>query len=187
MICCVFCGCELSEDAEKAKLLKTFTAYQLLQAGDRACKRCAGMLSDPKFRRRCFVLKDEEFVVLGDPLAFLDHPDVMPPFVLYLTRQYRKHGWILSVQNPVLSLDKFILVVDEDRLFFEQKKYEEFRRFSEVLFERKIPKKAMLGGYPWASVIRKYGLSHEESLRLRDLQRDKLWRLCVEFRKKDRK
>jgi len=140
--CCVFCGS--SGAIEPVVFSDTYTAFQFLQSGECACSRCAAMFRDPKFRRLNFVLKGTEFIKLEDPLAFLDCPDVEAPFVLYLTRQHRKHGWVLAVQNPVLNVDRFILVVDEDRLFFERKKYEEFRRFSESLFARKVPKKVML-------------------------------------------
>jgi len=183
--CCVFCGS--SGAIEPVVFSDTYTAFQFLQAGECACSRCAAMFRDPKFRRLNFVLKGAEFIELEDPLAFLDCPSVEVPFVLYLTRQHRKHGWVLAVQNPVLNLDKFVLIVDEDRLLFERGRYEEFRRFSLDLFERGVPRKVLLGGYPWASVVRKYGLSYEECLRLRDIQRDRLWRLCVEFRRRNNK
>lgn len=179
---CVFCGS--SDATEVLKFTDTYTAYQFLQSGNKACKRCAEMYGDSKFRRYNFVLKDSRFILLEIPLDFLDAPTVEPPFVLYLTRQHRKHGWVLAVQNPVLNLEKFMLVVDEDKLFFERERYEEFRSFSECLFERKVPKKVMVSGYPWASVIKKYGLSHEEAVRLRDLQGDELWKVCVDFWRK---
>jgi hypothetical protein len=182
---CVFCG--RSEATAPVQFTDTYTAYQFLQSGSKACERCANMLGDSKFRRRNFVVKDDTFIAVESPLDFLDAPSAEPPFVLYLTRQHRKHGWVLAVQNPVLNLDRFVLIVDEDKLVFERTRYEELRRFSESLFERKVPKKAMVSGYPWASVIRKYHLSHEEAARLRDLQGDELWKVCVDFKRRKKR
>lgn len=109
---CVFCGG--SDATEEVVFSDTYTAFQFLQAGEHACTRCAGMFKEPKFRRLNWVLKNEQFVELNDPLAFLDCPDMESPFFLYLTRQHRKHGWVLAVQNPVLNIEKFMLIVDED-------------------------------------------------------------------------
>jgi len=48
-IVCVFCG---NENAETPIIFpSTFTAHQFLQAGNKACSRCAEMFTDPKYRR----------------------------------------------------------------------------------------------------------------------------------------
>ena len=180
---CIFCGVQVFKDGEYVSFPETFTAYQFLQAGDKACGRCAGMFRDPKFRRNCWLVKVSVFTVLLSPLsALFELPE--PPFLLYFTRQKRKHGWILAVQNPVLSLDKFILVVDEDKILFEHKKFEEFLAFSRDLLNRGVPKGVLLGGMPNPSSLRKYGLSWPEAVRLRDLQREPLWRVCVDFERR---
>jgi hypothetical protein len=43
----------------------------------------------------------------------------------------------------------------------------------------------MLGGYPSASIIRKYHLVRKECLRLKELQSDRLWQFIVAFKKRD--
>jgi CRISPR type IV-associated protein Csf1 len=64
-------------------------------------------------------MQGTEWRKIDDVLGFLTAmPE--PPFVLYLTLQKRKHGWIIAVQNPVLCKDKFVLVVDEDKILFER-------------------------------------------------------------------
>ena len=178
---CVFCGASASVPVV---FPETFTAYQLLQAGDKACARCAEMFRDPRFRRNCWVLRKGVWSVVEEPLAFLE---ALPeqPFVLYLTKKKRKHGWILAVQNPVLNRDKFILVVDEEKVLFERKKFEELLAFSRGLLDRGIPKGVLLHGMPYPSSLRKYGVSWPEAIRLRQLQREPLWRVIVEFAKRN--
>lgn len=77
----------------------------------------------------------------------------------------------------------FILVVDEDKVLFERAKFEEYLAFLRGLLDRGVPKGVLLHGMPYASSLRKYGLSWPEAIRLRDLQRDPLWRFVVEFEK----
>jgi hypothetical protein len=180
---CVFCG---ASGVVPVVFLDTFTAYQLLQAGDQACNRCVKMLSDPKFRRNCWYMQGESWFKVPDVLEFLEL--TLPaldlkasPIVLYLTLQKRKHGWILAVQNPVLNSNRFVLVCDEDKIFFDRERFLVHLQFCRVLRAREIPKVVLLGGYPSASTIRHFGLSFEECSKLRSLQRDKLWELCVKF------
>ena len=178
---CVFCG---SPEARAIIVFPaTFTAYQLLQAGDKACIRCAEMFQDAKFRRNCWILKDGVVTVLEDPLRALDAlPE--PPFLLYFTKQKRKHGWILAVQNPVLCKDKFILVVDEEKILFNRSTFDNYHDISRRLLDSDIPKFILLGGYPPPSMIHKYALTHPICVLLLHVQREPLWRFCVEFARK---
>jgi len=191
---CVFCGAKASIPVV---FPETFTAYQLLQAGDKACSRCAEMFRDPKFRRNCWFMIGTVWAKIEDPLAFLDYMLVAlklelaadprfasdpPPFVLYLTKKKRKHGWILSVQNPVLNRDKFILVVDEEKIMFERSRFEEYYVFCKRLFDtHAIPKSILLGGMPKPSDIKRYCLAWADCFKLRSYERDMLWRCVVEF------
>lgn len=376
---CVFCG---SENAENLIVFpSTFTAYQFLQAGNKACPRCAEMFKDPKYRRNSWIIRKGKFKAIKNvPDFLLNLPS--PPFFLYLTKLKRKHGWIRAVQsasdyccnckrliprsniNPnyaaqrleseksvstellqrknkrntseevsvsympnmredllctenteslqsevcgaitekntkfgistrreeselergkiqtskgiclgemresptcnervcsgtqtyngksfgavsdgrrtsspckwdkkrqsarkfdintseepqrrsnmpslpekisdsitcpfcgstnrqkvnVLSTKRFILIVDEDKIMFDDKVYADLYAFARNLYARRIPKSVMLGGMPQPSAHRKYGLTWKESFRLRELQHDPVWRIVVEFKRRD--
>ena len=178
---CVFCG---SRHPQKTIIFpQTFTAYQFVQAGNKACSRCAEMFTDPKYRRNCWIIRNGEFHVIEKPLEFLlNLPS--PPFLLYFTKNKRKHGWIRAVQNRVLSIKRFILIVDEDKIMFDDKTYADLHAFVKNLYARRIPKAVMLGGMPQPSTHRKYGLTWKESFRIRELQHNPLWRVIVEFFKR---
>jgi len=179
---CIFCG---SPDAtEKIVFKDTFTAYQFLQAGNLACGRCASMLGDAKYRRNCWFMKGTEWQKIDDVLAFLSGmPE--PPFVLYLTLQKRKHGWINAVQNPILNTERFILCVDEEKIFFNRSEFTELTTFLETLWFKELPKGILLSGYPNAGIIRKYKLTREECLKLRDLKSNRLWQFIVTFKRRE--
>ena len=177
---CVFCG---APAAVPVVFPETFTAYQLLQAGDKACERCAEMFRDAKFRRKCYFIKNGVFTEIADVLGFLTAMPP-PPYTLYLTKQKRKHGWIGAVQNPVLNLNRFILCVDEDRIMFERGKFNDYLDFLLSLWFREVPKGVMLGGYPQAGIVRKYGLTRLECLQLQAVQSDRLWRFVVAFKQR---
>jgi CRISPR type IV-associated protein Csf1 len=181
---CIFCGTSLTEEAKTITFPQTFTAYQLIQAGDKACPQCATMFTDPKYRRNSWIFREGKFEAVKDPTAFLlNLPE--PPFLLYLTKTKRKHGWIRAAQNPTLSTKRFILVVDEEKIMFDTQVYAELYAFCRNLFARRIPKAVMLGGMPKPSDHRKYGLNWKESFKLRELQYNPLWRVVVEFRRRD--
>jgi hypothetical protein len=181
---CIFCGA--TEATEQVKFPDTFTAYQMLQAGDKACKRCFEMFKNPKFRRNNWFLANIDGIdivtTFTDALSFLqDMPK--PPYMLYVTKQKRKHGWINAVQNPVLNTERFILCVDEEKIFFNRPKFNELIAFLNQLWGRGINKCTMLGGYPSVGIIRKFGLTREECQQLETLQGDRLWQFVVAFKK----
>jgi len=178
---CVFCG---SRHPQKTIIFpQTFTAYQFVQAGNKACSRCAEMFTDPKYRRNSWIIRNGKFEAIENvPDFLLNLPS--PPFLLYLTKAKRKHGWIRAVQNPVLSTKRFILIVDEDKIMFDDKTYADLYVFAKNLYARRIPKTIMLSGMPQPSTHRKYGLTWKESFRIRELQHNPLWRVIVEFFKR---
>lgn len=181
---CVFCG---SSNATKTvEFPQTFTAYQLLQAGNKACPQCTEMFTNPKYRRNCWMLQNGKLTVIEKPLEFLlTISATKTPFILYLTKSKRKHGWIRAVQNPVLSAHRFILIVDEDKIYFDDRVYVELYAFCKNLFARRIPKTVMLGGMPKPSDLRKNGLTWKEAFKLRELQHNQLWRVIVGFKRRD--
>ncbi len=182
---CVFCGAKADVPIV---FPDTFTAYQFLQAGNSACKCCADMFGDAKYRRNCWYMQGNEWVKIEDPLVFLTVtlPAVPLPIIMYLTLKKRKHGWILSVQNPVLNFSRFILVVDEDKIFFDRQKFVEYLQFLGILWERGVPKGVLLSGYPAAGLVRKFRFSRGECRRLEQLQSDRLWQLVVAFKKREK-
>jgi hypothetical protein len=130
------------------------------------------------------MLQNDKVHIIEHPLEFLlNLPE--PPFILYLTKSKRKHGWIRAVQNPVLGTKRFILVVDEDKIYFDAKAYGELYDFCKNLFARRIPKNVMLGGMPQPSILKKNGLTWKEAFKLRELQHNQLWRFVVEFKRRD--
>jgi hypothetical protein len=178
---CIFCG---APDAmQEISFPETFTAYQLLQAGDKACSRCAEMFSDPKFRRNCWFMHESEWEKIEDPIEFLEMNILTYalPITLYFTKAKRKHGWVNAVQNPVLNTEQFILCVDEDKILFERSVFNKLVSFSRGLLNREIPKGVLLGGMPSLGTLHKFGLTLIEGCRLQELRKNQLWEMCVKF------
>ncbi len=185
---CIFCGA--TEATEQVKFPDTFTAYQLLQAGDKACKRCNTIFTywknhhDKRYITRNYYIKNDEYHEIIDALKFLEEMPT-PPYILYVTKQKRKHGWINAVQNPVLNTNRFILCVDEEKLFFNRAEFNELTLFLESLWPKKMPKSVLKGGYPPAGLIRKYQLTRMECQRLDELKANRLWRFIVDFKRRE--
>ncbi|MEM4454445.1 MAG: hypothetical protein QXT28_07035 [Thermofilaceae archaeon] len=174
---CVFCGS--NAPTHPVSFPETFTAYQFLQAGSGACSRCLEMFRDPKYRRNNWIItRDGEFRVLENPIEVLLNPP-SPPFYIYLTRTRRKHGWILAVNYPALSRDKFFVTVDEERVFVDRQKLEEYWRLYRCFRDKGLRKKDFFSLSPASA--RKLRLTREEVQALRTLSDDRLWRLVVDF------
>lgn len=186
---CVFCGAS----ANIPVVFKdTFTAYQLLQAGDKACSRCAEMLRDAKFRRNCWYMQGEEWHKIENSmvLEFLEVtlPTLELPVIMYFTKQWKKHGWIIAVNNPVLCHSRFNIIVDEDKIQnVERKKFTEYLDLLGSFRSRGVPRFILTHGCPSPSSTLKYQITREECQRLAELEGDTMWNFIVAFKKRDEK
>jgi len=109
---CAVCG-RYSPDGFKVILPKTFMAWQYFQERDNLCPTCHHMIREPQYRRSSWLATSTEFVFLKRPAVRTALEDLpQPPWVLYATRNFRKHGWIRTRVN--LSNKRFYLTFDEE-------------------------------------------------------------------------
>jgi len=180
---CIFCGAPATQPIT---LKETFTAQPLLQPGNKACNRCTTYYNDPKYRRKnWYSTNGQDFNQIKDVLQFLqDMPP--PPFVLYTTINWKKHGWILSVQNTILNHDKFILICDDQKIYFNRTFFNKLLTDLEPIWQKGVIKKFLTVGYPPAGIIRKYALTREECQLLESYKQHPLWHFIIAFKKRDK-
>lgn len=135
---CVVCG-RLHAAGFAPDFSEKFTSYQFLQAFEDGClcAACYEMLTNPQWRRSHWVacatgvrwLKREEVRQL------LDCPPE-PPFALYTTNTFKKHGWLCLQQHVNLSRTELRWGWDEQVFVMEMQQLREMIGFAEQLRAR---------------------------------------------------
>lgn len=102
---CLACG-RLHDAGFAPTFSEKFTAYQFLQTFDDAilCPACRELLTNTQWRR-------SHWVVSASGVRWLKREDVRqlldnvpePPFALYTTSTFKKHGWLCLQQHVNLS------------------------------------------------------------------------------------
>jgi len=143
---CIVCG-NFVNDGFKAKLKPTFTSGEFLQNGDCICPTCNFVMNNPIFRRKNWIINEKEFRTLKNTeiIQFLVNP-LDPPFAFYLTRTYKKHGWLLLVNRINFSRKMYFLAMDYRLLFVDKDKIKRFNEKVTYLLEKGISKSSLLSG-----------------------------------------
>jgi hypothetical protein len=118
--CCI---CQIpSADGFPVKLPATFQSWAHFQecpcAEQNVCACCRHVLTERKYRNSSWLAVPGEF-------RWLDRPGVRgvlnslpnPPWALYATRSYKKHGWLQTHVNT--SSRRFFLTFDDEEFLLE--------------------------------------------------------------------
>lgn len=124
---CAVCGSEISEGVPLKKVVSdAFTNWDVLADATEthACKACAYCIRDRRTRQSCYVATKDSLVFFkrDDIEKYLFDPPE-PPFVLFVTASYKKHG---SFRAHVNQSRKLFYVQFEDRsVLFSPSKYKD--------------------------------------------------------------
>jgi hypothetical protein len=136
------------------------------------------------------MIKDEKRYKINNILTFLNYslPTIKldKQLILYTTLQKRKHGWILSVNNPILHPDNFILICDDQKILFNRQLFNQMLTDLEPIWQKGVIKKFLTVGYPPAGIIRKYALTRIECQTLESNKKHPLWHFIIAFKKRDK-
>jgi hypothetical protein len=119
---CTICG-RFVADGHPARFSDVFTSWQHLQAFTDAvlCPPCHEMLTNPLWRRANWLLSlsGVEWLQRSDIRNVVYSPP-SPPYALYTTSTFKKHGWIL-LQQQVNTEPSFTRWAWDERLFVVQR------------------------------------------------------------------
>lgn len=144
---CAFCGhvkTKIFFDLEK--VVSDNFVYFTKVKGNQVCYSCYQLFKDGRFRNSCFIAVQDKvnFVKRSDILPFLVSP--IYPFVVYVTKSYKKQGWLDGMRYISLSNDLFF--IHTDFVGVVKTTYDEFVNLVEIvkkLLSNKISKKHILG------------------------------------------
>jgi len=113
---CFICIGYCKKGNEIKKIVSSnFTNYSQLSTGDLICCRCTRMLKDAKYRRSNWIASRGSFVSFKAHEFTQVLENVKVPFVAFVTRSYKKHGFLHGIFSTNYSKDR-VSVIFEDRV-----------------------------------------------------------------------
>jgi len=143
---CIFCG-RYTYAGFPAKLKENFTAYEYLQSGEVLCPQCYHMYNENEYRKSMWYVTQDTFQkIKRDNVKSLLLSPPEPPFAIYLTKTYKKQGWISLMNRVNFNRNSFILGFDYDVITVTPKIHE-YNDAIEKLVEQKVTKQELLTGH----------------------------------------
>jgi len=139
------CFCNNDEAKEIIKPSGTFTDYDILKT-KHICSFCNSIYKDAKYRRSCWILnnKDSIFFSKDKILENILNIKIKPPFKVFITTSYKKHGYYKTVWN--YSLDNFQIRFDDLDIDFGKEKAIEILNIIETFYYNGFIKKEIESG-----------------------------------------
>jgi len=169
-----------TENGYPAKLKTNFTGYSYLQAGEVICPYCYELYNNEQYRKNMWFVTEHEFKFFKRAEAkriLLNNLEV--PFAIYLTKTWKKQGWIRLMDKLNYSSDTFFVGFDYDIVLVERKKLNEYFSLLSELLAKKIPKSELATGELKPKSLEKIDMDTDLLARIRFLSGDKLWSLCL--------
>jgi len=176
---CIFCGV-YTETGYPAKLKTNFTGYSYLQAGEVICPFCYELYNNEQYRKNMWFVTEHEFKFFkrAEAKQILLN-DLEVPFAIYLTKTWKKQGWIRLMDKLNYSSDTFFVGFDYDVVLVERKKLNEYFSLLSELLAKKIPKSELATGELKPKSLEKIDMDMDLLAHIRFLSSDKLWSLCL--------
>ena len=176
---CILCSIE-TEQGHKAKLKDTFTAYDLIQGGSCICPECWHVYNEQMYRKKAWAVTPSTFTEVkrdGAKELLLNPPE--PPFVIYLTKTWKKQGWLNLINRVQESQTDYTIGLDYDLIEVNTEKLNEYCTLISELLEKKITKTELSTGKLKAKSYEKLGYDKELIDKVIQLAGNPLWDLAI--------
>ena len=145
---CMVCGKEVNNGLAPS-ISDSFTGFSYLGEGSCFCSFCASFFKEPKNRKSCWIGTKEEgtiYLKKKDIIEYILNPP-NPPFAIYVTRSFKKQGWLSGMHLVNYNRDKFFILTDfVDKVFVDREEAKQKYRLISFLREKKIIKRELLDG-----------------------------------------
>jgi len=117
---CIFCYQFTQHGFSIDEIPDTFTDWDkvLTSSSNVVCEYCFMFLKNPDFRRRSWIIYNNQIHFLKsrkEVLKFIQDPP-NPPFAIYVIKQGKKHGWIQMMYKGVNYSREVLTIGFEDEL-----------------------------------------------------------------------
>ena len=117
---CIFCYQYTEHGFSLSEIPNTFTDWDktLLSEYNVVCEYCYNFLKDERFRRKSWIIFNNEIHFLSsrkEILKFIENPPT-PPYAIYVIKQGKKHGWLNMMFKGVNYSRDIITIGFEDEI-----------------------------------------------------------------------
>jgi len=151
-----------------------------LQGGSCICPMCWFVYKTQRFRQSMWVasLAGTRFFKHGDARAILlDPPD--PPFAIYLTRTWKKQGWLLLMNRVNLDRDRFLVAEDERLIAVSRADLRLKSELADGMLRQGLTKTTLLEGRLSAYQFTRLRDPRTAERLLAEVRGDPVWELAV--------
>ena len=176
---CVYCG-NNTVYGHEFKPTGQFTTYQHIQGGTCICPECNEMKLSQDYRRSMWIVNESKFITFKSHEAkhHLLNP-LSPPFVMYLTKTWKKQGWPQLVNRINTDTKKFIVGFDYSLILVDSKQRNYFLSFAQRLIDIGITKKELYSGNLKGKSYEKIDFDIKIIEQMNKNHKNPLWELCV--------
>jgi len=165
---CAFCFCETEQGFSlEESVSKAFTDFSELHGSQVVCPHCYYFLKEPKFRRSCWVIYNNTVVFLkkNEVVKYIEDPPE-PPYAIYVTKTFKKHGWIRMMYRGVnYSRESMVVGFDTELVWFNRSQFLELLSLVRSAVEKRVSKQRLLSWSLSAKDLEKMGADLFKELR----------------------
>lgn len=182
---CVYCG-DNTTHGHEFKPTGQFTTYQHIQGGSCICPECNAMKTSQDYRRSMWWVNASEYTEFKQNEAkyILQHPPE-PPFVMYMTKTWKKQGWPQLMTRINESQNYFIVGFDYELVVVDAQKRDEYLEFAQEMIDIGLNKTELLTGILKHRTYAKLDFNLDVINRINKHTGNPLWDLCVYVTRKD--
>ena len=184
---CIFCG-RYSDNGSPAKLKTNFTGYQYLQSGSIICPFCYEIYNNQEYRKSMWYASKQRYKTFKRDEAkniLLNPPD--PPYVIYMTKTWKKQGWLTLMNKVNYDRDNFFVGFDYDVILVNHNMLVKYIDLITMLLEKGISKTELQTGQLKPRSLKKIDMDIELMKEVQVLSGQALWTLCLYVCQKEKK
>lgn len=174
---CMLCGRETNKGLE-ADFSAKFTSWNLFKAGECLCPNCYELSRNQAYRRSMWIACKEGITFFKKDQMLqhlLDPPD--PPFAMYLTKTWKKQGFLKLINKVNYSKNSFFIALDSEIIHVVMNNFTEMLKLAKGLREKGISKKELRSGK--FHVYRYEDLDLEVIEKIKRITKNPQWRLVI--------
>jgi len=182
---CIICGNYTAKGLKIKKVLSnSFTAWSTLTHGECICEECASIFADGRFRRKSFVVSEDnlEFFKNDSAIKILFDPP-QPPFFIHIAKAGKKYTFLSLMNNVATNRKSYYFSYEkmDVPVYFKYEKAKEYLFYISEAIKRKVTKTELLQGFKIKTWERAIKEGFEDLLnQIRKFQKNPLWEVLVD-------